>query len=146
MKRSMTIIYKTILLLSAVALITSCSLFRPDIQQGNFITLKEVNQLKTGMSKREVRFIMGTPLIIDPFQSDQRWDYFYSFRSSKKQNIDQRRVTLLFSGDQLEQILGNVENQPFGEAVDEQGGTRVDTPAQKEGFFKRLLKRIKNED
>ncbi|MFQ5760576.1 MAG: outer membrane protein assembly factor BamE, partial [Acidiferrobacterales bacterium] len=56
-------------------LVTACfNIYRPEVQQGNVVTQEMVSQLKIGMSRRQVRFLLGTPLIEDPFHQD-RWDY-----------------------------------------------------------------------
>ena len=52
--------------------------YRMDIQQGNMVDQEMLDRLKPGMTKKDVKFILGTPLLIDPFHAD-RWDYVYSF-------------------------------------------------------------------
>jgi outer membrane protein assembly factor BamE len=86
--------------------IPSIKPYKMDIQQGNVITAKNLMQLRPGMSKSQVRFIMGTPLLEDSFHAD-RWDYFYQMRKGGK-IIEQRRVTLEFSGDTLAHVRGDV--------------------------------------
>lgn len=80
--------------------------YKMDIQQGNAVTPKMMMQLRPGMSKSQVRFIMGTPLLVDSFHTD-RWDYFYQMRKEGK-IIEQRRVTLEFEGDALKRVRGDV--------------------------------------
>jgi outer membrane protein assembly factor BamE len=80
--------------------------YKMDIQQGNVVTPKMLMQLRPGMSKAQVRFIMGTPLLINSFHAD-RWDYFYQMRKGGK-IIEQRRVTLEFEGDSLARVRGDV--------------------------------------
>jgi len=77
-----------------------------DIQQGNVVTSKMVMQLRPGMTKSQVRFIMGTPLIQDSFRSN-RWDYFYQMRQEGK-IIEQRRVILEFENEGLARVRGDV--------------------------------------
>lgn len=77
-----------------------------DIQQGNVVTSKMMLQLRPGMTKSQVRFIMGTPLIQDSFHSD-RWDYFYQMRQGGK-IIEQRRVILEFEKEALVRVRGDV--------------------------------------
>lgn len=77
-----------------------------DIQQGNVVTSKMMLQLRPGMSKSQVRFIMGTPLIQDSFHSN-RWDYFYQMRKAGK-IIEQRRVILDFENEALARVRGDV--------------------------------------
>ena len=83
--------------------------FKMDIQQGNVVTSKMLLQLKPGMTKSQVRFIMGTPLIVDSFHKD-RWDYFYQMRQSGK-IVEQRRVILDFEKELLSKVRGDVVPQ-----------------------------------
>lgn len=80
--------------------------YKMDIQQGNVVTPKMMMQLRPGMTKSQVRFIMGTPLLVDSFHTD-RWDYFYQMRKDGR-IIEQRRVTLEFEGDSLAHVRGDV--------------------------------------
>ena len=82
--------------------LAACSLHTVEIQQGNIITPEMVEQLKPGMTKQQVRFVMGTPTIIDTFHRD-RWDYVYTLedRAGKR---EQKHVTLSFDGDELRRI------------------------------------------
>ena len=78
--------------------------YRPDIQQGNFISREMVAQLKEGMTRDQVRFVLGTPLLTDVFHSE-RWDY--PFRMVKGNGeTTASRLTLTFSGDKLSRIEG----------------------------------------
>ena len=83
--------------------------FKMDIQQGNVVTSKMLLQLKPGMTKSQVRFIMGTPLIVDSFHKN-RWDYFYQMRQAGK-IVEQRRVILDFDKDLLTKVRGDVVPQ-----------------------------------
>ena len=77
-----------------------------DIQQGNVVTQEMVNQLKVGMTRSQVQYIMGTPLVIDTFHQ-QRWDYIYFFKPGYGKSTEQR-VTLFFDNDALASITGAV--------------------------------------
>ena len=70
-----------------------------DIQQGNIVTMEQIQRLQTGMSRREVRFVLGTPLIEDPFHAN-RWDYYFSL-SQGTEKTDQHYLSLFFEGDSL---------------------------------------------
>ncbi|HEY7985765.1 MAG TPA: outer membrane protein assembly factor BamE [Methylophilaceae bacterium] len=97
-------------------LITGCAAYSPnlpsikpyklDIQQGNVVTPKMMLQLRPGMTKAQVSFIMGTPLLTDSFHGD-RWDYFYQMIRDGKV-LDQRRIILEFDGDTLKHVHGDV--------------------------------------
>lgn len=77
-----------------------------DIQQGNYVTQDMVDKLKPGMSKSQVRFALGTPLVVDPFRND-RWDYIYVLQKQGRV-IEQRRIVVLFNDDKLVRIEGDV--------------------------------------
>ncbi|MFQ6021268.1 MAG: outer membrane protein assembly factor BamE [Acidiferrobacterales bacterium] len=81
--------------------------YRPDVQQGNVVTQEMIDQLEIGMTRRQVRFILGTPLIEDPFHAE-RWDYYYLFKTRKGRN-EQRLLQVIFDGDRLVEIRGDVE-------------------------------------
>lgn len=74
-----------------------------DVQQGNVIDKKEFDQLKTGMTKKQVKFLLGSPIIKDAFHQD-RWDYVYSLREGDNDYIEKRRLMLLFKGNTLKKI------------------------------------------
>ncbi len=102
-------------LLAAVLLLSACSLnslpgfLQPhtvDIQQGNVVTQDAVDKLRVGMSRSQVRFLLGTPLLTDMFHAD-RWDYSYQLYRNGKQ-VEQKRFTVHFSADQLTRWEGDV--------------------------------------
>lgn len=80
--------------------------YKMDVQQGNVVTPKMMMQLRPGMTKAQVRFVMGTPLITDSFHAD-RWDYVYRMQKDGKL-IESRRVILEFENDQLKRVRGDV--------------------------------------
>jgi outer membrane protein assembly factor BamE len=78
---------------------------RIDVQQGNVITQEMVDQLTPGMSKRQVRFTLGSPVVADVFHQD-RWDYIYRMTPGKG-DVEQQRITLYFEDDALVRIDGD---------------------------------------
>ena len=103
---------------------------RIDVQQGNVLTQESVNQLRPGMSQRQVRFLLGTPLLADPFHVD-RWDYVYLMRPGRGEP-EEKRVTLFFEDDSLVRIEGSM--RPGAKVEDVQVSARVTTltvPPQK---------------
>jgi len=78
-----------------------------EIQQGNFISQEMVAQLKSGMTKDQVRFAMGTPLVTDVFHGD-RWDYIFVRRRADSQDTERRRISVYFDNDKLTRIEGDV--------------------------------------
>ena len=77
-----------------------------EIQQGNYVTQDMVDKLKPGMSRSQVRFALGTPLIADPFHAD-RWDYVYVYER-KGAVVGKRRIIVVFKDDALQRIEGDV--------------------------------------
>ena len=81
--------------------------YRIDIQQGNIVDQEVLDQLEIGMERRKVRFILGTPLLVDPFNQD-RWDYVYMLRPGSGPEVTQR-VSVYFAGDRLARIDGHLQ-------------------------------------
>ncbi len=94
------------LLLGACALPEFMQPYRMDIQQGNFVTQDMVSQLKPGMSKEQVRFILGSPLLTDVFHAE-RWDYVY-YLDRRGQPREQRRLAVHFQEGKLARLEGDV--------------------------------------
>lgn len=126
--------YITIILLALASVACSSALpslkpYRMDIQQGNVVTSKMMLQLRPGMTKSQVRFIMGTPLIQDSFHAD-RWDYFYEMRKGGK-IIERRRVIMEFENDALKRVRGDVIPAGTGEPVTEPAAVKQPAPSKK---------------
>ena len=68
-------------------LITGCvRTYRIDVQQGNVVSKAQLDQVQTGMTRAEVQFLLGSPLVADPFHA-KRWDYYFSFKSGVTQEL-----------------------------------------------------------
>lgn len=80
--------------------------YRIDVRQGNFVTQEMVAQLRPGLSREQVRFILGTPLVADMFHSD-RWDYVYRFQPGRGE-VQQRRLAVFFQDNKLARVTGDV--------------------------------------
>jgi len=107
--------------------------YKIDIQQGNVVTQDMIDQLRPGMTRKQVRFIMGNPLLIDTFHAN-RWDYLYSLQPGGGER-QQERISLLFNGnDQLVSLSGDFKpGVSRDEAIlGKDSGTTVATPAQNE--------------
>jgi len=92
--------------------------YRIDIPQGNIVNQEMVDQLQPGMSKRQVRFVMGTSLVIDTLEPD-RWDYIQSIEK-RGQRRQQERISLYFENDVLVRISGDFA--PSSTPVDSAAG------------------------
>ena len=91
--------------------------YKISIPQGNIITQEMVDQLRPGMSKRQVIFVMGTPLVRDPYHQD-RWDYIYSFQPGGGER-GQEKITVFFVDDQLVGFEGDFVPTAIAEATAE---------------------------
>lgn len=107
--KTMTLI-RTILVSFLLVLSSSCALvYEQDVQQGNVVTNEMLDNLQPGMSKAEVRYHLGTPLVEDPFHAN-RWDYYYTFHEGGDSEREQRVITLYFDAiDMLVDITGSAE-------------------------------------
>lgn len=95
--------------------------YKIDVQQGNVVTQEMVDQLRPGMTTRQVRFIMGTPLIQDTFEPN-RWDYLYSMQAGHNPR-EQERISLMFENDRLVGLTGDfVPGTSRDEAIMGSGG------------------------
>ena len=76
----------------------ACNVYSPDIRQGNMLEDSKLAQVKPGMTREQVRFLLGPPMIADGFHSS-RWDYFYQFESQQLGGTLRRHYVVLFEGD-----------------------------------------------
>lgn len=100
---------------AAAGLLAGCSFnvitdritpYRIDVRQGNYVDQEMVSKLKKGMTKDQVRFALGTPLVVDAFHAD-RWDYVYAFRPGRGE-LKQRALSVFFVNDRLDRLDGDV--------------------------------------
>ena len=91
------------ILLAAGALLSSGCVYKMNIQQGNYLVADSVSQLKEGMTRSQVRFLLGTPMVPDAFDDD-RWDYYYFFSSQKFKEPLKRRLTVYFEDDKVQRF------------------------------------------
>lgn len=76
--------------------------YRIDVPQGNYVDRKMLAQVKPGMTREQVRFALGTPLLVDPFRPD-RWDYVFRLQHPSGE-ADVRRATVFFADNRVERI------------------------------------------
>ena len=91
-------------------LTAACSFFTPyrmEIQQGNYVTQEMVAQLKPGLTRDQVRFLMGTPLVSDIFHED-RWDYVFVRQRANSPEVEQRRIAVFFEDGKLKRVDGDI--------------------------------------
>ncbi|MDR3213281.1 MAG: outer membrane protein assembly factor BamE [Azoarcus sp.] len=101
----------------AVAL-SACSFFAPyriDVRQGNYVDETMLAQLKPGMTREQVRFVLGSPLVTDVFRTD-RWDYVYRFKPGRG-DVQQVAVSVFFVNDRFDRMEGSVAPAAEAQAV-----------------------------
>ncbi|HZF20061.1 MAG TPA: outer membrane protein assembly factor BamE [Burkholderiales bacterium] len=81
--------------------------YRMEIQQGNFVTQEMAAQLKPGLTRDQVRFILGTPLVSDIFHED-RWDYVFVRQRANSEEVERRRIAVFFEDGKLKRIDGDI--------------------------------------
>jgi outer membrane protein assembly factor BamE len=94
-------------LLAACNPLRALSVYRMEIQQGNYLTQEMVSKLQAGMTRDQVRFVLGTPLLVDIFH-DNRWDYVYRRQRADSREVEERRLSVFFDNDRLVRIEGDV--------------------------------------
>jgi outer membrane protein assembly factor BamE len=104
------IVPRTLVILSLSLLSAACSLLTPyrmEIQQGNYVSQEMVAQLKPGLTRDQVRFVMGTPLVSDIFH-DERWDYVFVRQRANSTEVERRRIAVFFEDGKLKRVDGDV--------------------------------------
>lgn len=97
------LLISTIILASI--LLSGCELFsvhKLDVQQGNALAAEDIAKIREGMSREQVTFLLGSPMLTDPFHAD-RWDYIYYLKPANGEP-ESRRLTLYFEGDRVTRI------------------------------------------
>jgi outer membrane protein assembly factor BamE len=134
------------ILLAVGALLASGCVYKMNIQQGNYLVAESVSQLKEGMTRSQVRFLLGTPMVPDAFNED-RWDYYYFFSSRKFDEPLKRRLTVYFADDKVQRFenlgvpteadLAQLERDLRKAVAETKGKNR------KQGFWSRVFGRDK---
>jgi len=135
------------LILSGCAKDKIPGVYRINIQQGNDITQDMISQLKPGMTKNQVAYVMGTPLIIDTFHPN-RWDYIYSFHPGNGVR-EQRRITVYFKGETLDYLSGDtriVAREEMPQTVKVDSDVVVPLSDKKVGLIEDIKEKIGMED
>lgn len=97
-------------LLGVLAATPGC-VYRMNIQQGNFLEGRTVDQLQNGMTRSQVRYLLGTPMVPDAFDKD-RWDYLYYFKKGRLRRPEERHLIVFFKDDKVEKFeRNNVPNK-----------------------------------
>ena len=140
----------TLVVLSACSSVPRIvSEYKIDVQQGNVLTQEMVAQLRPGLTKDQVRFVLGTPMLTDMFHAD-RWDYVYRLRDGASGDVDMRKFAVFFDEQgKLTRVAGDVAAAQSTDAVVadtrpreiDLGSIDGDTkapPMEQRGFFGRM--------
>ncbi|HEY3783974.1 MAG TPA: outer membrane protein assembly factor BamE [Steroidobacteraceae bacterium] len=95
------IFFPVVTLLSGLCL-GGC-VYRVNIQQGNYLEARTVDQLQVGMTRSQVRYLLGTPMVPDAFDKG-RWDYLYYFKKGRLRRAEERHLIVLFEKDKVEKF------------------------------------------
>jgi outer membrane protein assembly factor BamE len=104
-------LFRRLSLVAAILLVSGCTTlqgfslrpYRMNVQQGNFLEAKDIDQIEVGMTRNQVRFLIGTPMVADPFNV-QRWDYVFFFKVGRTRNEITSRLTIWFEEDRVVRI------------------------------------------
>lgn len=117
--------FRVAIIITALTL-SACSswVYRYDVPQGNYLEQKSIDKLQVGMTKEQVKFILGSPVIVDTFDDDT-WNYVYRLKSGRDKTFDQKKQFIIkFSNDLLISASGDFTlsdkfNTPFNTLVTE---------------------------
>ena len=88
--------------LGLIVVLGGC-IYRMPIQQGNFLEDKELNQVQVGMTRTQVKYLLGTPMVADPFENT-RWDYVYTLKQGAISKAKRRHFIVYFADDKVVKI------------------------------------------
>ena len=86
-------------------------IYKIDVQQGNLLKDSDIERVQVGMTRSQVQFLLGTPMVADSFHRD-RWDYAYYMKHGKSRDIQRRWVVVYFENERVARIEHDVEMQP----------------------------------
>ena len=101
----------TLLALLIIAIGNTGCVYRANISQGNLIKQEDLDQVALDMTRGQVRYLLGTPMVDDPFHAD-RWDYVYYLRIGREDASFKRWVTIVFENDRVIEIRRDQELAP----------------------------------
>ena len=94
-----------------VIILSAGCVYQAPLSQGNLLKAEDLDQIEVGMTRSQVRFLLGTPMIDDPFHRD-RWDYVYYLRIGRDKATFKRWVSIYFDGDTVTRIVRDQELSP----------------------------------
>jgi len=103
-------LHSTIVFVVALLVLGGC-VYELDVQQGNKLEPEDVEKVEVGMTRSQVRFLLGTPVVSDVFRDD-RWDYLYYFKPGRSSKAERRWIIVWFDGNVVREIQRDVRTQP----------------------------------
>jgi outer membrane protein assembly factor BamE len=100
----------------AALLAAACAPYKMEVQQGARFSEEALAQIKPGLTKREVRYLLGTPPVLDPFRPD-RWDYYYYRKQGRFSRETKQTLSFWFEGDRVARIEGLEEAQALATSL-----------------------------
>ena len=134
----MTIKKRSITLLGAAALTLSLSgcgvfdwlIYKPDIPQGNYMEKQQVEKLRIDMTKEQVEYVLGRPVLRDSF-SDDTWYFVYHYKSGRDASIIHKELIINFDGDKLVTVTGDYDlSEEFNTPLEESKLPELNTPEE----------------
>ena len=104
-------------LLASSTFLSGC-VYRMNIQQGNYLEGRTVDQLQVGMTRSQVRYLLGTPMVPDAFDKE-RWDYLYFFKKGRWKRPEERHLIVWFKEDKVDRYERNNVPESPPQAPDE---------------------------
>ncbi len=99
------------LLPALLALLLASCIYRINVQQGNLLEEDTIDEVEVGMTRSQVQFLLGTPMVDDPFHRD-RWDYAYYLRLGRADEVETRWLSVHFNGDRVTRLERDLELRP----------------------------------
>jgi outer membrane protein assembly factor BamE len=96
-----------ILLITGILSLASACVYEVDVQQGNKLEPNDVEAIEAGMTRNQVRYLLGTPVVNDLFRDD-RWDYIYYFRAGRSKTPERRWLIVWFDGNLVREVQRDV--------------------------------------
>jgi outer membrane protein assembly factor BamE len=129
--------------------------YKIDVQQGNVLTQEMVSQLRPGLTRDQVRFILGSPMLVDMFHAD-RWDYVYRLQKGNTGAVETRKFSTFFDADgKLYRVAGDAVPAQTGEVAAPEirmreidlgsiptDGSAPLPPADEKGFFGNMMEKV----
>ncbi len=98
-------------ILTALLLLASGCVYQASLSQGNLLEQEDVDQVTLGMTRGQIRFLLGTPMIDDPFH-ENRWDYVYYLRVGRNKAVFKRWLSIFFVDDKVSEVVSDQDLRP----------------------------------